>query len=113
MFPFVPFLPGPIAAPRDLQVVALSPNELNVSWTRPDEIDINGVLRYYIIDYQNVDEEGELPVMTNVTGDVTFVVLEGLNNFTNYSVAVAAFTIDQPGPNVSQIQATDENGRLL
>ncbi len=94
-------------------MVALSLNELNVSWTRPDEIDINGVLRYYIIDYQNVDEEGELPVMTNVTGDVTFVMLEGLNNFTNYSVAVAAFTIDQPGPNVSQIQATDENGRLL
>ncbi len=97
----------------DLQVVVLGPNELNVSWTRPEEIDINGVLRYYIIDYQNVDEERELPVMTNVTGDMTFMVLEGLNNFTNYSVAVAAFTIDQPGPNVSQIQVTDENGRLL
>ncbi len=96
----------------NLEVLTAGPNELNVSWGRPVEIDINGELRYYVIEYQNVDQEGEIPLTTNVTGDLTFVMLEGLNNFTNYSVAVAAFTIDRQGPNVSQIQPTDENGRL-
>ncbi len=91
-------------------MLTAGPNELNVSWGKPEEIDINGELRYYVIEYQNVDQEGEIQLTTNVTGDMTFMMLEGLNNFTNYSVAVAAFTIDRQGPNVSQIQPTDENG---
>ena len=97
----------------NLEVVTAGPNELNVSWDRPEEIDINGELRFYVIGYQKVDQEGELPTITNVTGNMTFVALEGLNNFTNYSVSVAAFTVDQPGPKVSQIQPTAENGKSL
>ena len=71
----------PVAAPGNLTVVNISANELNVSWERPNEIDINGVLRYYILEYYIVTQTATLAT-ANVSGDTLSTVLGGLNNFT-------------------------------
>ena len=86
----------------------ISANALSVIWDRPTEIDINGVLRLYIIEYYIVDQSDTL-LTVNVTGNMT--VLDNLNNFTDYNVSVAAFTVGT-GPFSSEIERTSENGTL-
>jgi len=100
--------PVPTAAPENLIVVNISANELNVSWERPNEIDINGILRYYIIDYYILNQE-ENVTSANVSGDTLYTVLSGLNNFTTYSVSAAAFTVGT-GPSSTELETTSENG---
>ena len=89
-------------------VVSISANELNVSWERPNEININGMLRYYIIDYYIFNQE-ETMTSVNVSGETLYTVLSGLNNFTTYSVSVAAFTVGT-GPSSIGLETTSENG---
>ena len=102
---------APVAAPGNLTVVNISANELNVSWERPNEIDINGVLRYYILEYYIVTQTATLAT-ANVSGDTLGTVLGGLNNFTSYSVSVAAFTI-RTGPFSTEVETTSENGGFV
>ena len=102
------FFPVPTAAPENLIVVNISANELNVSWERPNEIDINGMLRYYIIDYYILNQEENM-TSANVSGETLYTVLSGLNNFTTYSVSVAAFTVGT-GPSSTELKTTSENG---
>ena len=105
---FLCYISAPAAAPGNLTVVNISANELNVSWERPNEIDINGVLRYYILEYYIVNQTETL-ASTNVSGDTLSTVLRGLNNFTSYNVSVAAFTIGT-GPSSTEVETTSENG---
>ena len=88
----------------------VSANELAISWERPTEIDINGLLRYYIIEYCIVNQSNTL-LTVNVTGDMLSTVLNNLNNFTVYNVSVAAFTVGS-GQFSSEIERTCENGML-
>ena len=87
----------------------MSANELAVSWERPMEIDINGELRYYIIEYHILDQSNIL-LTVNVTGDTLSTVLNNLNNYTEYNVSIAAFTVGN-GPFSSEIERTSENGK--
>ena len=89
-------------------VVNISANELNVSWERPNEIDINGILRYYIIDYYIFNQEENM-ASVNVSGESLYTVLSGLNNFTTYNVSVAAYTV-AAGPSSAELETTSENG---
>ena len=104
------FFAVPVVAPDNLVVENISANELGVSWERPTEIDINGVLRYYIIEYFIVEQSDTL-LTVNVTGNVLNTVLNDLDNFTVYSVSVAAFTVDT-GPSSTETERTSENGTL-
>lgn len=98
----------PNAAPVNLTVQNISANSLSVSWERPSEIDVNGVLRRYEVDYFI---EGDSNTQTvNVIGINT--TLEGLNNYTIYNVSVYAFTIGR-GPPASEVERTSENGMYL
>jgi len=110
-FEFVVFFPVPTAAPENIIVVNISANELNVSWERPNEININGILRYYIIDYYIFNQE-ETMTSVNVSGETLYTVLSGLNNFTTYSVSVAAFTVGT-GPSSTELETTSENGEYI
>ena len=101
---------APTTAPGNLKVVNISANKLNVSWERPNERDINGVLRYYILKYYMVNQNGNT-ISTNISGNTHSKILRGLNNFTSYNVSVAAFTIDA-GPFSSEVETTSENGAL-
>ena len=80
-----------------------------MSRERPTEIDINGVLRYYIIEYHIVNQS-DILLTVNVTGDMLDTVLNDLDNFTFYSVSVAAFTIGSEPSSTSVEERTSENG---
>lgn len=99
---------APAASPGNLTVVNISANELSVSWERSNEIDINGILRHYILKYSIVNQT-ENRASVNVSGDRLNTVLSSLNNFTNYNVSVAAFTVGI-GPFSTEVEATSENG---
>ena len=99
---------APAASPGNLTVVNISANELSVSWERPNEIDINGILRHYILKYSIINQT-ENRASVNVSGDRLNAVLSSLNNFTGYNVSVAAFTVGI-GPFSTEVETTSENG---
>ena len=101
----------PVAAPVGLVVQNVSANDLSVSWERPNEIDINGVLDRYDIDYY-IDGEPETLLTEMVAGGVLSVTLSSLNNYTIYNVSVAAVTIGR-GPIASMLERTSENGMCV
>ena len=78
-----------------------------MQWERPDEIDINGVLVQYAIDYF-ISNTSDVQTVT-VDGDTLATELINLDNFTLYDVNVYAVTIRR-GPPVSGSQRTSENG---
>ena len=96
-----------------LSVVALGENELDVSWSKPDDVSINGVLRLYIVKYCIIEENGALPSLQsdcgslNVIADTTQVMLTNLTIDTLYNVSIAAFTIEI-GPFASVIRRTGQ-----
>ena len=102
----------PNAAPRQLVVQNTSANSLNVSWQRPDEIDINGVLIRYDIEYFIAEETNPVILTVNVSGDTLMTMLVDLYNYTIYNVSVYAVTIDR-GPPITRLERTSENGKLI
>ena len=88
-------------------------NELDVSWSKPDDVSINGVLHLYIVKYCIIEENGALPSLQsdcgslNVIADTTQVMLTNLTIDTLYNVSIAAFTIEI-GPFASVIRRTGQ-----
>ena len=68
---------------------------LNVSWQPPLEIDRNGLITGYIINY-TVDGSGD-DMFVNVTNKTTHIISE-LVTFAEYSVGVAAVNVIGTGP---------------
>ena len=99
----------PSAAPRDLLVQNISANELSVEWERPPEIEINGVLILYYIEYFIAREPNTL-MNEMVPNDTLRAVLNNLNNYTVYNVSVSAATASGRGPAISMLERTSENG---
>ena len=104
--------------------MSFNSSALGLIWSRPSEIQVNGLLRHYIIKYctqieaigtTESGEEGSGSGFinpgrtlvrsdeqmncssTNVSGDVTREILTELNGNTIYTVSVAAITIAE-GP---------------
>ena len=87
-----------------------SANSLSVSWERPNEIDINGVLVVYEIDYFIASTSAIQRMQVN--GANLTAELENLNNYTVYDVYVYPVTIGR-GPPVSDSERTSENGEFV
>lgn len=88
----------PSATPRNLEVISLDKNSFKVSWERPDENEINGLLRLYKVEYCLVKNTAAGPLSSvctqiNVTGDVNVTLLTSLKEATTYNVSVAAYTV--------------------
>ena len=100
---------APSGSPGDLSINTTGPNSLNVSWMRPIEVNINGILTIYSIEYHilNIPSSSE---RVNVTGSTLSLELTGLNNYTTYTVSVAAYTPAGEGPPITQENRTEENG---
>ncbi|XP_064385915.1 uncharacterized protein LOC135334596 isoform X5 [Halichondria panicea] len=98
----------PGSSPRNLQVIATGPTSLNVSWEPPVEMDINGVLTNYTIEYYITKEENS-PHDVVVVSSATFTILLENLNFTIYNVSVSANTVIGRGPITERTQRTDEN----
>lgn len=93
----------PSGVPRNLVVVSLNKDTFQVSWDRPEEAQINGVLRLYQLRYCGpIGESGQLSSRSSceeveIDGDVSGYLLSNLKESTTYNISVAAFTIDN-GP---------------
>ena len=83
----------PSSPPRNVTVVTHNPASLNVSWQIPIPKDRNGLITGYMINYTRVGSNNTMSVVTNGT---THTISE-LSAFVNYSVIVAAMTVNGTG----------------
>ena len=85
----------PSSPPRDVMVESHNPASLNVSWQPPLEIDHNGPITGYVINYTRIESRDMMSV--NVNYSSRNILLE-LVAYTDFSVIVAAITVNGTGP---------------
>ena len=79
----------------DVMVESHNPASLNMSWRLPLETDRNGPITGHVIQYTRVGSSDNMSV--NVTSGTTHTI-SGLVAYVNYSVTVAAMTVNGTGP---------------
>ena len=82
-------------SPRGVMVESHDPASLNVSWKLPHNIDRNGPITGHVIQYTRVGSSDMMSV--NVASGTTHTI-SGLVAYVNYSVIVAAMTVNGTGP---------------
>lgn len=97
----------PTSPPMSVTVSASVPSQLMVTWGRPSEIDINGVLKFYSLRYHRINFNDFDLTAINASQDS--IILTGLYNYTLYEVLIAATTINGTGPFISHTIQTSEN----
>ena len=94
---------GPEGPPQNFEAESVNPQNVTLMWSKPQVP--NGIITHYELMYTNEsNSSGTVQVNT------TFYVVEGLNEFTNYTFMVAAVTIAGSGPSESLIVTTAEAG---
>ena len=78
----------PSSPPQNVTVTSVNPASLNVSWQPPLEINHNGMITGYTIQYTRTDMNNMMSV--NVNSGTTQHTISGLVASTEYSVIVAA-----------------------
>ena len=103
-------LTEPNAPPVDVSGHNTSSTSILVQWGEVPADDQNGIILSYTVTYKALPNGIELT--NNVTAPTTEATLEGLNEFTNYSITVFASTAKGAG-NVSGaiIVITDEDSK--
>ena len=83
----------PSSSPQNVTVESVNPASLMVSWRPPVIKDRNGPITGYLIQYTRV---GLNDMSMNVTSEIE-TVLRRLDPYVNYSVIVAAMTVNGTG----------------
>ena len=83
----------PSSPPWRVMVNSHNPASLMVSWDPPRSRHQNGDITVYVIQYTTTDM-----MSVNVTSENTFITISGLVAYVNYSVIVAAMTVNGTGP---------------
>ena len=73
-----------------------NPASLMVSWDPPVLRDRNGPITGYVIQYTVVGSSDTMSM--NVNGDIRVIIIPELVVYVNYSVIVAAMTVNGTGP---------------
>ena len=84
----------PSSPPQNVMVTSVNPASLRVSWQPPPPIDHNGPITY-MIQYTRVETSAILSVTVN---SGTTYTASGLVAYVEYSVTVAARTVNGTGP---------------
>ena len=109
--------PEPSGYPDGVQVKAGSSTSLNISWNEVPESERNGNITHYEILYTPVNSpqlEQQQPKISITGGPVLASTLEGLEEYTVYSVSVRAVTIVGSGPlSPPQRDRTSEDGKQM
>lgn len=99
-FVYISVVSVPSASPVHLMIMSVDKDALQVTWERPDKMDINGVLRLYRIEYCGPIREsdgGNLLRSTcsrvDVNGATNGIVLSSLKESSTYNISVSAFTV--------------------
>ena len=85
----------PSSPPRHVRVESVIPASMMISWRPPIRIDRNGPIIGHVILYTRVGSSDMMSV--NVTSGTTHTI-SGLVAYVNYSVIVAAMTVNGTGP---------------
>ena len=85
---------APSSPPRNLMVMGVHPGALNISWQPPIEADQNGPITY-VVEYTDIESNISINDTVNIG---TTVIISALNVFSDYSVRVAARTVNGTGP---------------
>ena len=101
----------PSSPPQNVMVTSVNPASLRVSWQPPLEINRNGMITGYTIQYNRTDMNNMMSV--NVNSGTTHTI-SGLVAYVDYSVTVAARTVNGTGPfnNPAVVQRSGEDGEL-
>ena len=107
----------PNGTPEAVVATAASSKNITVSWNPVTADDRNGIIKGYIVNYQALPDGAILPKFRNITSEQQnekqTLILENLNEFTNYSITVLAFTIIGNGPASSaQVVETLEDSKF-
>ena len=85
----------PSSPPLNVMVTSVNPLSLMVSWQPLPEIELNGQITGYVIQYTRV---GSSDIMSENVNSGTTHIISGLVAYVNYSVTVAAVNINGIGP---------------
>ena len=111
------YLLEPKRSPEAVAAAAASSKNISVSWSPVITGDRNGIIKGYIVNYQVLPDGDIIPKFSNITSaqqnEKQTLILENLNEFTNYSITVLAFTIIGNGPASSpQVVETLEDSKF-
>ncbi|XP_026843878.1 Down syndrome cell adhesion molecule-like protein Dscam2 [Drosophila persimilis] len=83
---------APSASPQSVSCIALTAQNIQISWQSPPKELCHGIIQGYKIFYEPVYFENEYNGRETKITSAQSTVLHGLHPFTNYSVQVLAFT---------------------
>ena len=101
----------PSSPPQNITVRSVNPASLMVSWQPPPMINHNGPITGHVINYTRVGSSDVISV--NVNSGTTHTN-SGLVGYVDYSVIVAARTVNGTGPfsNPPVVNRSGEDGEL-
>ena len=107
----------PSNAPQAVTVSVTSSRSISVSWDPIVADGRNGIIKGYIVNYQALPNGYIVAKILNITyeeqNNRQTVTLDHLNEFTNYSIGVLAFTAFGNGPaSVVQVVETLEDSKF-
>ena len=107
----------PSNAPQAVTVSVTSSKSIFVSWDPVIADDRNGIIKGYKVNYQAIPNGDMAAMFLNITkaqqNKRQTVTLDHLNEFTNYSIGVLAFTAFGNGPaSVGQVVETLEDSKF-
>ena len=90
-----------------MRVSALSSTSLSVSWNPVPLMDQNGIITVYDVEYsQSTFLDLNSPLTLSVDGTNMSATISGLEEYVEYSISVAAYTVIGEGPFSLPVQET-------
>ena len=103
----------PSSPPQNVMVTSVNPASLMVSWQPPLEINHNGMITGYTIQYTRTDMNNIMSVNVNSTSGTTHTISR-LVAYVDYSIIMAAVNVNGTGPfSNAVIKRSGQDGELL
>ena len=117
LYNFILFIAAPDAPPQNVQTEAFSSTEIQLSWEEVPEINQNGEIILYEIQYTPLTSFGGLIATNSVNtsdGSMQEITIRHLQENVEYSISVRAYTNVGPGPFSLTVSVTMlEGGEML
>ena len=107
----------PSESPQAVAVTVVSSKSINVSWSPVSFQERNGIIEGYNVMYKALPNGKDKKKIVNVTindqNEEQTLTIGELNEFTNYSIRVLAFTAVGDGPlSVAEVKQTLEDSKF-
>lgn len=93
-FFFHPVSLEPSGPPLNVKALTKSSTSILVKWNPPNELDRNGVITHYVVNYSSLGSEASI----NTTNNATEILVTGLKKYTTYYFTVLAVNKIGVGP---------------